>query len=110
PVSYASEPDKKFPLIVFLHGNGERGDGSPTQLPRVLANGPPRLINQGKFPSSFNSNGENFSFIVISPQMKEITNILKAIDSLVKHCIKKYRVDEDRIYITGLSLGGYMSW
>ncbi|HRP56085.1 PKD domain-containing protein, partial [Agriterribacter sp.] len=110
PVNYASQPTKKFPLIIFLHGNGERGDGSAAQLPRVLVNGPPKLINQGKFPSSFTVGGESFSFIVISPQSKEPTNYVPSIDALVKYCISKYRVDEDRIYLTGLSLGGYMSW
>jgi len=110
PVNYESQPTKKFPIIIFLHGNGERGDGSVAELPRVLVNGPPKLINQGKFPSSFTVGGENFSFIVISPQSKEATNYIPSIDSLIKYCIAKYRVDEDRIYLTGLSLGGYMSW
>ncbi|HRP30597.1 MAG TPA: hypothetical protein PKV73_01845, partial [Agriterribacter sp.] len=110
PVTYSSEPTKKFPMIIFLHGNGERGDGSPAQLPRVLVNGPPKLINQGKFPTSFTVGGEKFSFIVISPQQKEPTNYINSIDALIKYCISTYRVDEDRIYITGLSLGGYMSW
>ncbi|HRO48417.1 PKD domain-containing protein, partial [Agriterribacter sp.] len=110
PVNYASQPAKKFPMIVFLHGSGERGDGSVAQLPRVLVNGPPKLINQGKFPSSFTAVGETFSFIVISPQSKESSNYTSSIDSLIKYCIDKYRVDEDRIYLTGLSLGGYMSW
>ncbi|MCO5238009.1 MAG: PKD domain-containing protein [Chitinophagaceae bacterium] len=97
-------------MIVFLHGNGERGDGSPAQLPRVLVNGPPKLINQGKFPASFTVGGEKFSFIVISPQNKEKTNYIDGIDSLIKYCVKNYRVDEDRVYLTGLSLGGYQSW
>ncbi|HRN55575.1 MAG TPA: hypothetical protein PLL71_03950, partial [Agriterribacter sp.] len=110
PVSYSSEPTKKFPMIIFLHGNGERGDGSAAQLPRVLVNGPPKLINQGKFPSSFTVGGESFSFIVISPQAITSSNSALNIASLIKYCIDKYRVDEDRIYLTGLSLGGLMSW
>ncbi|HRQ49606.1 MAG TPA: PKD domain-containing protein, partial [Agriterribacter sp.] len=97
-------------MIIFLHGNGERGDGSAAQLPRVLVNGPPKLINQGKFPSSFTVGGESFSFIVISPQAITSSNSALNIASLIKYCIDKYRVDEDRIYLTGLSLGGLMSW
>ena len=84
PVNYSSQPTKKFPMIVFLHGNGERGDGSPAQITRVLTNGPPKLISQGKFPSSFTVGGESFSFIVISPQSKEPANYISSIDSLIK--------------------------
>src|SRR5688500_2361641 len=42
-----------YPLIIFFHGAGERGDGSPSQLPRILANGVPKMINNGTFPTSF---------------------------------------------------------
>src|SRR5690606_1400268 len=42
PVDYSSNPQKKYPLLLFIHGRGEMGDGSLEQLPRVIANGPPR--------------------------------------------------------------------
>lgn len=97
PVDYSSNPSKKYPLLIFMHGNGERGDGSAAQLPRVLVNGPPKLINQGKFPPFINIGGENFSFIVISPQSKESSTNPKNIANLIQYCISNYRVDEDRI-------------
>uniref|UniRef100_UPI0012641436 PKD domain-containing protein n=1 Tax=Agriterribacter humi TaxID=1104781 RepID=UPI0012641436 len=107
PVDYNSNPQKKYPLLLFFHGRGEMGDGSLGQLPRVLANGPARLINQGKFPTSFLVGGQQFSFIVISPQLNEREGIDRAeITAVINYCISKYRVDEDRIYITGLSMGG----
>src|SRR5947209_6742129 len=59
---------QSYPLLIFIHGIGELGDGSPYQLPKVLVNGPPRLINQGSWPASFKVRGHTFSFIVITPQ------------------------------------------
>lgn len=99
----------KYPVILFLHGMGELGDGSATQLPKVLVNGPPKLINQGNFPASFTVGGQTFSFIVISPQFinwPSPTDISSIIDYLVQH----YRIDENRIYLTGLSMGGGATW
>lgn len=99
----------KYPVILFLHGMGELGDGSPAQLPKVLVNGPPKLINQGNFPSSFIVGGQPFSFIVISPQFinwPAPTDISSIIDYVVQH----YRIDENRIYLTGLSMGGGATW
>src|SRR5882762_1653299 len=51
PAGYGT-PGKTFPLMVFLHGSGEVGNGG-SDLPKVLANGPPKLINGGDFPTSF---------------------------------------------------------
>ncbi|MGN6495261.1 MAG: PKD domain-containing protein [Agriterribacter sp.] len=110
PVDYASQPNKKYPLLIFLHGAGEKGDGSPAQLPRVLRNGPPRVISQGKFPSKFLVNGQEFSFIVVAPQVNGSSGSNSAIGAMIEYCIKNYRVDEQRIYITGLSLGGLMTY
>ena len=61
PVDYASQPDKKYPLIIFMHGSGETGDGSAAQLPKVLRNGLPKVISQGKFPTKFTVDGKEFS-------------------------------------------------
>lgn len=112
PVNYASQPSKKFPLLIFIHGKGEIGDGSASQLPKVANGGIARMIKQGTFPSSFTVNGETHSFLVICPQIT--TNAYTAapafITELLEFCKKKYRIDEDRIYITGLSMGGGMTW
>jgi predicted peptidase len=83
--------------MLFLHGAGERGE----DLEKVKVHGPPKLIEQGK----------DFPFIVISPQCPEdqwwsITDL----DVLLDEIIGEYKVDTDRIYVTGLSMGGFATW
>src|SRR5690348_2025498 len=68
PQGYSATSTQKYPFILFLHGMGELGDGSASNLPLVLRNGPPKLINQGTFPTSFTVNGQTFRFVVLSPQ------------------------------------------
>ncbi|HRP56084.1 T9SS type A sorting domain-containing protein [Agriterribacter sp.] len=109
PVDYASNPTKKYPLLIFLHGVGELGNGT-TQLPLVLKNAVPKLLNQGTFPASFTVGGEKFSFIVISPQFTRSSGQPEAIEAMINYCIQHYRVDVSRIYLTGLSLGGKRTW
>ncbi|MCC7525573.1 MAG: T9SS type A sorting domain-containing protein [Chitinophagaceae bacterium] len=109
PVDYASNPTKKYPLIIFLHGVGELGNGT-TQLSLVLKNAIPKQLNAGTFPSSFTVGGEKFSFIVISPQFKVSSDMVNAIQAMIDYCTKHYRVDASRIYLTGLSLGGKRTW
>jgi len=91
----------RFPLIVFFHGSGERGDGSSRELARVLANGPPRLLAEGaELPA-----------IVISPQLADGVRWTAAVTTpFVDRILAAYDVDPDRIYITGLSLGGEGAW
>ncbi len=99
---------KKYPLIIFVHGIGELGNGT-TDLPKMLVTGLPRMISKKQFPPSFAVNGKNYSFIVISPQFKARPDNTQ-FNNLVQHVIKKYRVDLSRIYITGLSMGGGVTW
>ena len=86
-----------WPLMLFLHGAGERGD----DINLVKFHGPPKLIEQGK----------QFPFIVVSPQCPEgIWWSTDTLDVLLREITKRYRVDENRIYLTGLSMGGYGTW
>jgi predicted peptidase len=86
-----------WPLILFLHGAGERGD----DLALVAKHGPPKLIEEGK----------DFPFIVVSPQCSrgrwweplELAGLLDEIQ-------EKYKVDQDRVFVTGLSMGGFGTW
>ncbi|MBX3009468.1 MAG: dienelactone hydrolase family protein [Melioribacteraceae bacterium] len=91
------ESGEKFPLVLFLHGAGERG----TDLNLVKKHGLPKLIEQGK----------DFPFIVVSPQCPlNVRWDTKALISLIDELIDKLNVDEKRIYITGLSMGGNGTW
>jgi predicted peptidase len=91
--------DKKesWPLMLFLHGKGDRGD----DLTLVKSIGPPKLIEAGR----------KFPFIVLAPQCpgdKEWVSFELRV--LLDSIVEKYKVDQDRIYVTGLSMGGFEAW
>lgn len=104
PARYDSSA-KKYPLILFVHGIGELG----TDLSKMLRAGLPRLINRKKFPADFEVNGQHFSFIVISPQFKKWPKNID-VKSVIDYAVKEYRIDTSRIYVTGLSMGGGVTW
>lgn len=98
PPSYGEGgSDRHWPLMLFLHGAGERGN----DLDRVKLHGPPKLIEQGK----------EFPFIVVSPQCPAgkwwDSQVL---GQLLDHLEATLAVDRDRIYVTGLSMGGFGTW
>src|SRR5437763_15298952 len=67
PYNYNANPTRKYPLIIFMHGIGERGNGT-TDLSKVLYFGIPANINNGS-TMTFNVNGKDETFIVLSPQL-----------------------------------------
>jgi hypothetical protein len=110
PPDYSTNPTKKYPLLIFLHGTGETGNGSVADLERVKTNGPPKLI-QGGNNMCFTVNGVQECFIVISPQLDPNVggwwpSILQPIFDHVLNGSQNYRIDKTRVYLTGLSLGG----
>jgi predicted peptidase len=88
---------KRWPLILFLHGAGERG----TDIRKVAVHGPPKIVqSQPDFP-----------FIVVSPQCPDgETWSSEVLLNLLDAVMAKYPVDPHRVYLTGLSMGGYGSW
>ncbi|MDU1892195.1 MAG: prolyl oligopeptidase family serine peptidase [Dysgonomonas sp.] len=86
----------QWPMMVFLHGVGECGD----DVDKIKVHGPPKLIEQGK----------KFPFIVVSPQAPERGWRPDFIRKLILNLSENYRVDSDRIYLTGLSMGGFGTW
>jgi len=104
PQGYGSG-NQQYPLLIFFHGMGEVGDGSPDALKLVLRYGPPHLADLGTFPTSFTSGGNSFKFIVISPQFRSWAS-RDDINALIDYAIANYRVNIARIYLTGLSMGG----
>ena len=107
PARYDSTT-KKYPLLVFLHGIGELGNGT-TDLSRVLVNAVPKLLKQHTFPAQFTVNGTSYSFIVINPQFKEWPQAAD-VNAMIDYAVSHYRVDESRIYVAGLSMGGGVTW
>lgn len=103
PANY-NKTNKTYPMLVFLHGLGQRGDGD-SQLHLVGLDGLGKLLENKTLPPNFNVDGKNFSFIYICPQYwnrPSGEDVKRLIDSLKV----KYRVDATRIYISGLSVGG----
>lgn len=97
PKDYAVDSTKRFPLVLFLHGAGERG----TNLQNVAIHGPPKQAAAGR----------EFPFILVSPQCPDgqvwdDEGLLKLVDTLKS----SLRVDSTRIHVTGLSMGGYGTW
>src|SRR6266850_3254416 len=97
PKGYEANAQKRWPLILFLHGAGERG----TNVWKVATHGPPKNV----------TSNPDFPFIVVSPQCPEgeiWSN--DALLALLDEITLKHAVDTSRIYLTGLSMGGYGTW
>jgi predicted peptidase len=97
PQGYKGSSNKKWPIIVFLHGAGERG----TNIWKASTHGPTKYIE--KHP--------DFPFILVTPLCPDDHKwsddvVLGILDQV----IDKYAVDTNRIYLTGLSMGGYGTW
>lgn len=97
PTGYSAKAERRWPLLVFLHGAGERGD----DLQKVTVHGPPKLVKDRP----------DFPFVVVSPQCPaDTTWDIEALDALLTHVLKTENVDPDRVCVTGLSMGGYGTW
>lgn len=93
----AAPGEKSFPLVVFLHGAGERGNN----LDLVKNHGPPKRVEAG----------DDFPFLLVSPQCpKDQWWPWQPVHELIDHLEATLPVDPDRIYLTGLSMGGYGTW
>lgn len=94
------KPGKSWPLIVFLHGAGERGDDGMMQ-------------SQVGIASAIRKHPERFPAIVLMPQCpsgKFWDAILEDMEAQLAATREEYRIDSKRITLTGLSMGGYGTW
>ena len=97
PPGYDSHSQKQYPFMLFLHGAGERG----SDISKVKMHGPPKLVEEG----------EDFEFILVSPQCPAYQRWnIDRLDKLVTKLSQEYRIDANRMYLTGLSMGGFGTW
>ncbi len=98
PENYGKK-NELWPLIMFLHGAGERG----SDLDLVKKHGIPKIVEEQ----------EDFPFITVSPQCPEGSRWTQEHDmlkALLDEIIADYKVDRRRVYLTGLSMGGFGTW
>lgn len=96
PKNYG-EPGKTYPLLMFLHGSGERGN----DLNKLKVHSIPNIVD-GK---------DDFPFIVVSPQCPEGKRWdAEELNLLLDDIIARLPIDTTRVYLTGLSMGGYGTW
>ena len=97
PKDYRASARKKWPLILFLHGAGERGD----DLALVAKHGPPKIATEQP----------DFPFIIVSPQCPDglVWDDVPLL-ALLDHVTGTHRVDARRVYLTGVSMGGFGAW
>lgn len=90
---------KDLPLIVYLHGAGERGKN----ISHLYRHGLPKLINEGK----------EFNAVILCPQCPEQyvwDNVVERTKRIIDHVAADYEIKIDRICITGSSMGGFGTW
>ncbi len=99
PQDYGADAAEKWPLILYLHGIGERG----IDLELVKTHGIPKVAERQP----------GFAFVGLSPQCPDGTfwwEHLRVLKALLDDTIAKYAIDDRRVYLTGNSMGGYGTW
>ncbi len=97
PLGYLASGEERWPLLIFLHGSGERGD----DLAKVTVHGPPRIV----------ADHPGFPFIVLSPLLPEDQDWDTAtLERMLARAQATLRIDRSRLYLTGLSRGGHATW
>lgn len=99
PVNYRPDGPRRWPLLLFLHGRGERGDNLELVKKEGLAQ---KLTTDADFP-----------FVTLSPQCppeSDWSEQMETLSALLDAAIAEHAVDERRVYLTGLSMGGRGAW
>lgn len=134
PSGYDATAEKKWPVILFLHGSGERGTNpwlvsvhgppklirgdlppavpAPVTAPKAApANPPPPETPEARALREQATAALRNNFIVVSPQCPngvwwDDDGVIGLLDDIMA----KYKTDATRVYLTGLSMGGYGTW
>lgn len=95
----------KYPLLIFLHGAGEKGNSATNaaELDKILVNGPPKLIKAKQW-------NPKTPMVVASLQCHDGWWDAGKIKAATEFLMKTYAIDTTRIYMTGLSMGGFATW
>lgn len=96
PADYEKDDESEWPMILWLHGRSLRGN----DLEQLRRYGPP----------SFLAKQPDFPFVVVCPQLPDGSWPAKGLNNLLEECLKTYRVDENRVVLTGDSLGAMGAW
>ncbi len=100
PAAYGENGHLRWPLILFLHGAGERG----SDLERLRGHGLTRILEE---------RADSFPFVVVSPQCPAETRWVDHLDTLsalLDEVVRTHAIDEQRVYLTGMSMGGAGAW
>jgi predicted peptidase len=109
-------PNQKYPLVIFLHGAGERGDDNNAQLVHGIKEFA-KDENRQKYPCFLvapqcpkGATWADFRRGTGAEVKPDATQPLRLTLELIDQLVKDQPIDTDRIYITGLSMGGYGTW
>lgn len=122
PVDYNSS--KKYPLLIFLEGQNQFGNGSPAELKNLYGNSGvsmfPDIVTSNNFPNNYTVGGTTYEFIVLIPQARFQVKHDRAspdqmlspgeVNDIVNYSLQNFSVDANRVYLMGLSLGGGSTW
>lgn len=96
PEGYDDSAEQKWPLLLYLHGRSVRGD----DLEKIKRYGPPSFVEKRK----------DFPFLTVSPQLPDGAWEPDSLSLLLDELLATYRIDPDRVYLSGVSLGAMGAW
>ncbi len=96
-------PEDGYPLIVFMHGFGERGPSDGSQVEKIANYGLPKSIAGGK----------DYPCMIVAPQCPDDNfwpSFMESLNRFLDHVIAENPININRIYLTGMSMGGSATW
>ena len=109
---------ERYPLVLFLHGAGERGDDNARQLghfPELMAEparraGRPCFVLAPQCPRGSRWSEVDWGAAESTPIAAEPSQPLRGALAALAEVVREHPVDLERLYLTGLSMGGYGTW